>query len=235
MIFRNPPDDSCVVGSYGCSEAVRAIKCRLHFPLAAFDHIYLTACPNELGAIRILEQGPDQYCCIDIGRLIFPAFFPLCAFPLFFRSFLFRQTFLFLLLFSLLLKADYFLLVSLRIILVEFKRPGDETPSKDPVNQVLDYIKKLKSKTVRDVQGEVVSEIREETPFECYIICDFTEATRKLLSRSLAPHETPDEEGYFGFAPNHKAAIHVISFKKMLRDAELRNEVFFRKLGLVKP
>jgi hypothetical protein len=120
------------------------------------------------------------------------------------------------------------------IVLVEFKRPGDETPSKDPVDQVLEYIEKLRNRTVRDVEGEVISEIRENTPFECYVICDLTEGTRRLLSRSLAPHETPDGEGYFGFAPNHRAAIHVISFKKMLRDAELRNEVFFNKLGLVK-
>ncbi|MCW9043994.1 MAG: ATP-binding protein [Pseudopelagicola sp.] len=120
------------------------------------------------------------------------------------------------------------------VVLVEFKRPGDERPSKDPVDQVLEYIEKLTSKTVRDINGDVVSEIRKDTPFECYVVCDLTEGTRKILSRSLAAHETPDGEGYFGFAPNHKAAIHVISYKKMLRDAELRNEVFFRKLGLLR-
>lgn len=87
---------------------------------------------------------------------------------------------------------------------------------------------------MRDIDGEIVSEIRKDTPFECYVVCDLSEGTRKVLLRSLAAHETPDGEGYFGFAPNHKAAIHVISYKKMLRDAELRNEVFFRKLGLVK-
>ena len=121
------------------------------------------------------------------------------------------------------------------VVLVEFKRPGDEFTSKDPVDQILGYIEILRSKTVRDIEGEVVSKIRENTQFECYIICDLTEGTRRLLARSLAPHETPDGEGYFGFAPNHKAVIHVISFKKMLRDAELRNEVFFNKLGLIKP
>lgn len=120
------------------------------------------------------------------------------------------------------------------VVLVEFKRPGDERLSQDPVSQVLDYIEKLRSKTVRDIEGEIVSEIRDNTPFECYVICDLSETARRLLSRSQAPYETPDGEGYYGFAPNHHASIHVISFKKMLRDAELRNEVFFRKLGLVK-
>ena len=102
------------------------------------------------------------------------------------------------------------------------------------MDQVLGYIEKLRNKTVRSIDGEVISEIRDNTPFECYIICELSETTRRLLSRSLAAHETPDGEGYFGFAPNHKATIHVISFKKMLEDAELRNEVFFKKLGLLK-
>lgn len=118
------------------------------------------------------------------------------------------------------------------VAIVEFKRPGDEKTSSDPVDQVLEYIEKLRDKTVRSVDGDVVSEIGENTPFECYIVCDLTKGTRKLLQRSICSHETPDGEGYFGFAPNHKATIHVISYKKMLHDAELRNEVFFKKLGL---
>lgn len=119
------------------------------------------------------------------------------------------------------------------VVLIEFKRPGDEWPSKNPIDQILGYVEKLRNRTVRAVDGEIVSEIRENTPFECYVVCDLTESTRSLLSRSLAPHETPDGEGYFGYAPNHRAALHVLSYKKMLRDAELRNEVFFRKLGLI--
>jgi hypothetical protein len=120
------------------------------------------------------------------------------------------------------------------VVLVEFKRPGDEHPTSDPVNQVLSYIEKLRNKTVKDaVTGEVISDIRETTPFECYVVCDLTEGTRRLLERSLASYETPDGDGYFGFAPKHKAAIHVVSYKKMLKDAELRNRIFFEKLGLV--
>ena len=112
------------------------------------------------------------------------------------------------------------------VVVLEFKRPGDEALSQDPIDQVLEYVEKLKTKTVRGIDGEIISEIRNDTPFECYIICDLTEGARRLLSRSLAPYETPDGEGYYGFAPNHKASIRVISYKKLLRDAELRNEVF---------
>lgn len=120
------------------------------------------------------------------------------------------------------------------VVLVEFKRPGDETTSNDPVDQVLGYIEKLRGKTARNtITGEVMSEISQDTPFMCYIICDLTETMRRKFGRSLAPHKTPDGEGYFGYAPEHKAVIHVMSYKKMFRDAEIRNLAFFKQLGLV--
>lgn len=120
------------------------------------------------------------------------------------------------------------------VVIIEFKRPGDEVPSSDPINQVLGYIEKLRNKTVKTFEGETLNEIDDKTPFECYIVCDLSEGTKRLLKRSLASHPTPDGNGYYGFAPNHNASIHVISYKKMLHDAELRNEIFFKKLGLLK-
>lgn len=119
------------------------------------------------------------------------------------------------------------------VVIVEFKRPGDERPSSDPVDQVLGYIEKLKSRTVRDEEGDVISEIREDTPFECVIICDLTEGARRKFERSVAQNPTPDGLGYYGFSPRHKASIRVISYKKMFRDADLRNRSFFDKLGLL--
>ncbi len=119
------------------------------------------------------------------------------------------------------------------VVVVEFKRPGDEQPSSDPVDQVLEYVEKLRSKTIRDHNGEVVSEIGENTPFECIIICDLTEGARRRFKRSLAQHPTPDGLGYYGFSPNHKASLKVLSYKKVFRDAELRNQSFFQKLGLL--
>ncbi|NKF13119.1 hypothetical protein [Rhizobium phaseoli] len=117
--------------------------------------------------------------------------------------------------------------------MVEFKRPGDEQLSSDPVDQVLEYVEKLRTKTVRDQNGEVVSEIGEDTPFECIILCDLTEGARKRFKRSLAQNPTPDGLGYYGFSPNHRASLRVLSYKKVFRDAELRNQSFFQKLGLL--
>jgi hypothetical protein len=121
------------------------------------------------------------------------------------------------------------------VVIVEFKRPGDDKPSQDPINQVLGYIDDLKGSRVRDIDGGVVSDIREETPFECFVVCELTDATRRQLERSLAQHPTPDGEGYYGWSKPHNAHIRVVSFKKLLRDAELRNKAFFDQLGLGSP
>ncbi|MCW3846341.1 ATP-binding protein [Sphingomonas sp. LB-2] len=121
------------------------------------------------------------------------------------------------------------------IVIVEFKRPGDVLPTKDPVNQVLDYIEELQGSRVRDVDGEVVADIDTKTPFECIIVCELTGQARGLFEKSLAQNSTPDGEGYYGWSSRHLAHIRVISFKKMLRDAEIRNQAFFNQLTLGSP
>lgn len=119
------------------------------------------------------------------------------------------------------------------IIIVEFKRPGDEYLSSDPIEQVLDYIERLRNKTVKNQDGEVVSNIKDYTPFECIVICDLTEGARKKLRKTLAQNPTPDGLGYYGFSPEHRASIRVLSYQKLFRDAELRNKSFFDRLGLL--
>ncbi|HEY1474874.1 MAG TPA: hypothetical protein VGF53_12415 [Pseudolabrys sp.] len=121
------------------------------------------------------------------------------------------------------------------VAIVEFKRPGDEKPSQDPIAQVLGYIDDLRNSKVRDVDGAVVSDIDKNTPFECLIVCELTKSARTLFERSLAQNPTPDGEGYYGWSPRHNAHIRVISFKKMLRDAEQRNQAFFDQLNLGSP
>lgn len=119
------------------------------------------------------------------------------------------------------------------VVIVEFKRPGDENLSSDPVDQVLGYIDKLRNRTVRSPDGEVISDISNNTPFECIIVCDLTSGARKKFERSLAQNPTPDGLGYYGFSPVHRASIRVLSYQKVFRDAEVRNQAFFSRLGLL--
>ncbi|QXQ06845.1 hypothetical protein KX816_01900 [Sphingosinicellaceae bacterium] len=119
------------------------------------------------------------------------------------------------------------------VVIIEFKRPGDERLSSDPIDQVLGYIEKLRGKTVRDADGQIIDEINDGTPFECIVICDLSEGAKNKLRRSVAQHPTPDGLGFYGFSTNRNASIRVISYKKLFRDAELRNKSFFDHLGLL--
>ena len=119
------------------------------------------------------------------------------------------------------------------VVIIEFKRPGDEKLTSDPIDQVLGYIEKLREKTVRDADGEVVSEVTVTTPFECIVVCDLTEGAKSRLRRGVAQNPTPDGFGFYGFSQAHNASIRVISYRKLFRDAELRNQAFFKHLGLL--
>lgn len=121
------------------------------------------------------------------------------------------------------------------VAIVEFKRPGDDLPSQDPIAQVLGYIDELRDSRVRTVDGDVISDIGKDTPFDCTIVCELTGPTRKFFERSIAQNPTPDGDGYYGYSKPHNAYIKVISFQKMLRDAEQRNQAFFNQLKLGSP
>ena len=121
------------------------------------------------------------------------------------------------------------------ITIVEFKRPGDGRITSDPVSQVLEYIEELRDKTVTALDGEVVSTIDRRTPFQCFVVCELTEETKKLLRRGQAHTQTPDGEGFYGWSPEHNATLHVISFKKMFDDAYKRNRAYFDALNLPTP
>ena len=43
---------------------------------------------------------------------------------------------------------------------------------------------------------------------------------------------SPDNEGYFGYLKDFNAYIEIKSYKKVISDAKMRNQIFFRKLGL---
>lgn len=119
------------------------------------------------------------------------------------------------------------------VILVEFKRPGQEnyTDKNDPFMQLMDYVMLFKSsKTVRDRKGKVISGIGSNTSFHCYIVADITDGLTKRLRGRFDP--TPDGNGLFGYTRNPDSYVEVIPYDKLLLDAQARNAIFFDKLGL---
>lgn len=122
------------------------------------------------------------------------------------------------------------------IVIVEFKRPGRTQygPADNPVTQVLDYVKIFRrGGSYADRTGKIRKSIPESTRFLCFVVADFTDGLVDMLETSIAQHKSTDGEGYFGFSAPHNAFVEVLPYSKLLHDARLRNEAFFRKLGLL--
>jgi hypothetical protein len=121
------------------------------------------------------------------------------------------------------------------VIIIEFKRPGrdDYDQNTNPVNQVLEYVDLFRTgKAMKDKNGKVLKQIAASTRFVCYVIADFTESLKRVVRVSIASNPTADGEGYFGMSTAHNASIEVMPYTKILHDAKVRNEAFFKHLGL---
>lgn len=118
------------------------------------------------------------------------------------------------------------------IVIFEFKRPMREeyADGEDPVQQVYGYGEDIKSGKALRKDGRPFN-IQQHTPFYCYVVCDLTP---KLIQRARGAGltRTPDLQGFFGYNPEYGAYVEVIAFDKMLSDANKRNRVLFKKLGL---
>lgn len=118
------------------------------------------------------------------------------------------------------------------IVVVEIKRPmrNDASEDKDPIQQCLDYVKRVRNGGIRTAAGRPIPPSPDQPAF-CYVLADLTP---KMISRceyaSLRP--TYDGMGYFGFNEPHKTYIEVMSFDRLIRSATERNRAFFDKLGL---
>lgn len=118
------------------------------------------------------------------------------------------------------------------VVIVEFKRPmrDDYNDGENPISQVYDYIREVRAGTAEQRDGRPLV-VPAPTPFYCYVVCDITKNLRKFADNASLRLGW-DGQGYFGYnAPLH-AYVEVISFDKLIDDAEKRNRVFFEKLGL---
>lgn len=120
------------------------------------------------------------------------------------------------------------------IVIVEFKRPArdDYTDDENPVSQVLGYIRRVRDGLAKDRAGRPLN-LAAHVPFYCYIVCDITPKL-KVSAENANLTLTPDAQGYFGFNSAMRAYVEVISFDKLVSDAERRNRILFDKLNLPK-
>lgn len=119
------------------------------------------------------------------------------------------------------------------VVLVEFKKPmrDDYTSGPDPVQQILRYVKTLRSESaVPDTKGRAIRGINAGTAFHCYVVADLTPTFEASIIGRF--NRTPDNYGYFGYSQEPPAFVEIVPYGKILRDAKMRNAIFFQTLGI---
>lgn len=126
--------------------------------------------------------------------------------------------------------------ISNPITIFEFKKPlrddfANESSKEDPILQIIRYRNKMKDGNGVTPEGRPII-VDDNTPFYGFVICDFNEKVRKWLERDKNFIEMPDKQGYYYYYSNIRLYIEVMSWDKVVKDAEMRNKIFFKKLGL---
>ncbi len=119
------------------------------------------------------------------------------------------------------------------ITVFEFKRPQREDygEGEDPILQMLTYIDKIRQGRTKGVKGRTIS-ANEHTPAYAFLVCDIHNDKIVEFARRYSLTPSPDEEGYFGYQSGYGTYVQVICFDKLVKDAELRNKIFFEKLSI---
>ena len=122
------------------------------------------------------------------------------------------------------------------ISVFEFKKPGRDdfvNPSskEDPVQQIIRYVNNVKKGKFKTPKGRPIK-VAASTPFYGYVICEMTEKVKEWLELEKNFTPMPDGDGWYEWFGNINLYMEVLSWDKVLRDAEMRNSVFFHKLGI---
>lgn len=119
------------------------------------------------------------------------------------------------------------------IVIIEFKRPmrnNYDADNDNPITQVYNYVRELRSGKKHDKDGRPVP-ITDKTPAYAFIACDLTHKMKELaVDAGLGP--TPDGEGFFGFNSPLLTYVEVLSYDKILADSQKRNRVLFDRLNI---
>ncbi|BCT67657.1 ATP-binding protein [Nitrosospira sp. NRS527] len=116
------------------------------------------------------------------------------------------------------------------IIIIEFKRPGRDDYDKDPADQIIQRFREISNGNVDDIDGRQINPTNLR--FTGYLIADLKPSLHKQVYGRY--HKTADSEGYFFNLAAGNGCIEIISYDKLVKDAERRNRILFDKLGLHK-
>src|SRR5262245_3024323 len=122
------------------------------------------------------------------------------------------------------------------VTIFEFKKPQRDdfvNPSseEDPVQQIVRYVNNIRDGKYKTPEGRKML-VAPNTPFYGYVVCDLTPKVEAWLEREKNFKPMPDRLGWFQWYENINLYIEVISWDKVHRDAKMRNQTFFQKLGI---
>ena len=122
------------------------------------------------------------------------------------------------------------------ITIFEFKKPGRDdfvNPSSndDPIQQIVRYVNSVRKGRYKTPKGRPI-QVTENTPFYGYVMCESSAKVREWLINEKQFTPMPDRMGWFQWFGNINLYMEVLSWNKVLRDAEMRNSIFFHKLGI---
>jgi len=122
------------------------------------------------------------------------------------------------------------------VTIFEFKKPQRDdfvnpSSNEDPVQQIIRYVRRLRSRDFKTPQGRDIL-ISDNTPFYGFVVCDLAKKVKSWLEEEKDFKPMPDRLGYFKWHENLNLYIEVIGWDKVLKDATMRNRIFFHKLGI---
>ncbi len=122
------------------------------------------------------------------------------------------------------------------VTIFEFKKPQRDdfvNPSskEDPVKQIVRYVNKVREGKFKTPEGRKIL-VSDNTPFYGYVVCDLTPKVEKWLDTEKEFKPMPDRLGWFRWRENINLYMEVLSWDKVLKDADMRNKIFFHKLGI---
>jgi hypothetical protein len=118
-----------------------------------------------------------------------------------------------------------------RVMLIEFKHPGrrDYDERYAPMNQISEYITKLKNGEIEDYRNARVR-IADDCIFYCYVVADIV---GKLEIHTNGWRTTLNGRGRIqDLSGKFRGVIEIIEWADLIKDARLRNHAFVTAAGL---
>jgi hypothetical protein len=122
------------------------------------------------------------------------------------------------------------------VTIFEFKKPQrddfvNKSSDEDPVQQIIRYVNNIVDGKFKTPEGMKIS-VASNTPFYGFVVCDLTPKVERWLAREKDFKPMPDKQGWFSWIGNINLYIEVLAWEKVLKDAQMRNKIFFHTLGI---